>query len=61
MLEGFKDRADGMPYALYILQTPSQRHTDQVTFSWCIPQAKRGSVPVRLGEVLLKKKSLWTR
>ncbi|CBN77424.1 conserved unknown protein [Ectocarpus siliculosus] len=30
MLEGFKDRADGMPYALYILQTPSPRHTDQV-------------------------------
>lgn len=30
MLEGFKERADGMPYALYILQTPSPRHTDQV-------------------------------
>eukprot|EP00903_Cladosiphon_okamuranus_P010030 g9512.t1 len=30
MLEGFKDRADGMPYALYILQMPSPRHTDQV-------------------------------
>lgn len=33
MLEGFKDRADGMPYALYILQTPSPRHTDQVSSS----------------------------
>ncbi|CAM9155225.1 unnamed protein product [Ascophyllum nodosum] len=30
MLEGFKERGDGMPYALYILQTPSPRHTDQV-------------------------------
>lgn len=30
LLEGFKDRADGMPYALYILQTPSPKHTDQV-------------------------------
>lgn len=33
MLEGFKERADGMPYALYILQTPSPRHTDQVGHS----------------------------
>lgn len=30
MLEGFKERGDGMPYALYILQTQSPRHTDQV-------------------------------
>ncbi|CAM9430764.1 unnamed protein product [Pylaiella littoralis] len=30
MLEGFKDREDGMIYALYFLQTPSPRHTDQV-------------------------------
>lgn len=35
MLEGFKDRADGMPYALYILQTPSPRHTDQVKVRAC--------------------------
>ncbi len=37
MLEGFKDRADGMPYALYILQTPSPRHTDQVKVGICQP------------------------
>ncbi|CAM9543598.1 unnamed protein product, partial [Choristocarpus tenellus] len=29
-LEGFKDREDGVEYALYILTTPSPRHTDQV-------------------------------